>query len=428
MNSEPAMKINVLNISGPRPGSRHFALLASLAVAACGGGGGGGGPTAPEPTVTSMNVNPVGNNPQALMVTLTGTNLTTTGLSVSSPQCTSLTRSSAAVTASDASTAYYQCATTAAASSTVTVTAARSSDNVSLGTASFTIGAPTTVNEALAGDNALPDRGPGLPAVAGTAKYSQTLTVTVKGSNVNQGLDVSSSSCSGMALSVSPPFISTASTAYYRCKANSANGRAQVSVALLSDLANPLFSPQFIVDTPQVTLTVKSGTGTAAKVLGDVVMTLTPNERPVTVDNFLNYVNSGFYNGTIFDLISKTPTPTLMVGGTYVPTSGSPFPILKAANAPIALEAGQGLSNVQWTVAMVHPAVGPDSATSGFYFNLVDNLHLDSDFAVFGTVATGASRDVLNLMAAAACVATPQIASDCLPSPNLIIDSAVQSR
>lgn len=419
------MKTNVLNIRGPRPGTRHFAVLASLAVAACGGGGGGGGPTAPEPTVTSMNVNPVGNNPQALMVTLTGTNLTTTGLSVSSPQCTSLTRSSAAPTASDASTAYYQCATSAAASSTVTVTAARSSDNASLGTASFTIGAPTAVSEATAGDNALPDRGPGLPAVAGTAKYSQALTVTVKGNNVNQGLDVSSSSCSGMALSVSPPFISTASTAYYRCKADSANGRAQVSVALLSDLANPVASPQFIVDTPQVTLTVKSGTGPGAVALGDVVITLKPNETPLTVDNFLSYVNSGFYNGTIFDLVVKRPTPTLILGGSYAPTSGSPPPVPKLAKPAIPLELVQGLSHVQWTVGMDHPSIGPNTATSGFFVNMVDNPQLDADFAVFGNIAAGTG--VLNQMANSTCVVAPQF-SECLPSPNIIIDSAVQSR
>ena len=399
-----AQALNTLAVGKP---TRLVTAIAALLLSACGGGG-GGGVAAPEPTVTAININPVGGSLQSLIVTITGSNLTQ-GLSVTSPQCTTLTRSTL-VPASDASTGYYLCATTAVPASSVQVAAVRSSDGASLGTASFTIGAAPTVTQALAGD----------------AKYSQLMRVTITGSNVNQGLAVSSVSCSGMMLSTSPPFVSTASTAYYQCRVSSANGPAQVIVSPAGDLTTVLANAQFTVAAPQVTLTMKRAVEPPV-LLGTVVMTLDPNKTPLTVDNFLSYVNSGFYNGTIFDFIAKNPTPTLIAGGSYTPTSGSPPPTPKAANAEIPLELVPGQSNVQWAVAMNHPSSGPNTATSGFFINLVDNLHLDPDFAVFGSIAAGPSIDVLNLMATSSCAAVTGF-SVCLPGPNIIIESAVQTR
>lgn len=410
------------------------AVIASVALlTACGGGGGGGGPSGPQPSVTTMNVNPVSADLRTLMVTLTGTNLDA-GLNVTSPACTTLTRSTTAPIVSDAATAYYQCSTTAATGSTVTVTAARSSDGVGIGTASFTLGAAATVSQAVAGEGALPDRGPGQPAVAGTAKYSQTLTVTVTGTNVNQGLEVASSSCSGMALSVTPPFVSSASTAYYRCRANSANGLAQVTVSPVSDNTILLANPQFVVDAPQVTLTMKIDTVP----IGSIVITMNPNATPITVDNFLAYVNSGFYNNTIFhDNVANAPVPGgpstqfIIQGGGFNPTSGLPTPAPKKTNAPIALE--NTLSNLQWSVAMGRESGAPASATSEFFINLADNRGLldaipgdaNSGYAVFGTISAGIS--VVNAMAAAACTQVSGF-STCLPTPNVIIETAVQTR
>lgn len=405
-----------------------LAALTALTLSACGGGGGGGG-GGPEPTVSAMNINPVQLNLQSLMVTIEGTNLAQ-GLTVASPQCTSLTRSTAAPNASDATTAYYQCATTAASSTAVTVTATRSSDGGALKSATFTVGAAPTVVEALAGTGGLPasatDTG-----TAGTAKYGQMMTIEVRGTNVNQGLAVSSSSCGSTTLSNTPPNVSTASTAYYRCRANAASALTQAVITPLADPTAILLSPLFTIPVPQVTLSIKRGAGSSSVVLGNVVMTLAANEAPITVNNFLDYVNTGFYNGTIFDLIVKTPTPTLLAGGTYGPTSGTPKPTTKAANAPIPLEVGQGLSNVQWSVGMDRLPSGVDTATTGFYINMVDNLQLNpvagvGGFAVFGAIDAG-SIAVLNLMAISTCDAVTGF-SDCLPGPNLIIDAAVQTR
>ena len=417
--------------NGPRAGI--FALATAGLLAACGGGGGGGGTGGPQPTVTSMAINPQSADLLNLVVTITGTNLAA-GLNVTSPQCTTLARSTAAPLISDASTAYYRCATTATAPNVVTVSAARSSDGAGIGSATFAIGAASTLASAVAGEGALPDRGPGQPAVAGIAKYSQTLTVTLTGANVNQGLDVSSPSCSGMALSVAPPLVSTASTAYYQCKSTSANGLAQVTIAALSDPTNTLATPQFIVNLPQVTLKLKLD----VVPLGDVVITMDPNLTPISVDNFLAYVNAGFYSNTIFhDNISNTPvpggasTPFIIQGGGYGPTSGLPRPTPKSTNAPIALETTR--SNVQWTVAMAREAGTAASATSQFFINLVDNASLldaipgtpGTGYAVFGEVSAGTS--VVNAMAAAACDSTkPDFI--CLPIPNVIIETAVQTR
>ena len=273
----------------------------------------------------------------------------------------------------------------------------------------------------------------------GTAKYGQLLTVTVTGTNVNQGLDVSSSDCTGMALSVSPPLISTPSTAYYRCTASSANeaGFAQVSItppgAPETALANPLFS----VPLPQVTLTIKADT----VALGTVVLDMDPNATPITVDNFLRYVNSGFYDRTIFHRLIKETVPApfeLIQAGAYAPTSGVPAPATKATQAPIALEfdpAATGVRNRQWSVGMSRlPGNEPDrqnSATAEFYINMIDNPSLDptdvnAGNAVFATI-TSATRSVVTTIANAACTNVPGF-SECLPLPNIIIDTAVQTR
>ena len=414
--------------------SRQLPALATVMLAACGGGGGGGG--GPEPTVATANINPIAGNVQDLMVTLSGTNLAA-GLSVTSPQCTTLTRTTKAPNASDASTAYYRCASTAAAPTTVTVTAARSSDGSALKTATFTVGAAPAVTQALAGEGAVAETLT-QPGVAGNAKYSQLMTVTLTGTNVNQGLSVLSGGCTSMTLSTSPPFISSASTAYYRCKVTTSSGLDQVLVSPANDNTVLLANPRFFTDTPQVTLSLKMGEGTAAIPLGNVVLTLAAAETPQTVDNFLAYVNSGFYNGTIFDYIAKTPapgpTPTLVLGGSYTPTNGIGRPQPKPAGAAIALEVGRGLSNVQWSVGMDHPASGPNTATSGFYINLVNNPQMDPalgspGFAVFGTVDAdpASGRSVLTRVAKSSCEA-PIGFNECLPIPNVIIDSAVQTR
>ena len=119
---------------------------------------------------------------------------------------------------------------------------------------------------------------------------------------------------------------------------------------------------------------------------GNIKIELFADKSPLSVKNFLDYVNSGFYNGTIFHRV----IPGFMVqGGGYTADRKK-----KPANAPIKNEAGNGLKNDRGTIAMARTNV-PDSATSEFFINVVNNSGLNRPspdgfgYAVFGKVLEG---------------------------------------
>lgn len=123
---------------------------------------------------------------------------------------------------------------------------------------------------------------------------------------------------------------------------------------------------------------------------GDIVIELYPERAPITVANFLEYVRSGFYNGTVFHRVIDN---LLIQGGAYT-IDLQPKP----TRASITLESSNGLSNLRGTVAAARTPSKADSATSQFFINVVDNPRLDfssdnSDFtrgfAVFGKVVGG---------------------------------------
>lgn len=128
---------------------------------------------------------------------------------------------------------------------------------------------------------------------------------------------------------------------------------------------------------------------------GELVMELFPAQAPVTVANFLAYVDSGFYNGTLFH---RAEPGFVIQGGGY--TTGL---VRKAATrAPIVLESANGLSNARYTLAMARTSV-PDSATSEFFVNLENNSFLNysaatttpNGYAVFGQVLQTATADTV---------------------------------
>jgi peptidyl-prolyl cis-trans isomerase A (cyclophilin A) len=127
---------------------------------------------------------------------------------------------------------------------------------------------------------------------------------------------------------------------------------------------------------------------------GDIKVELFKNEAPVTVENFLSYVNDGFYDGTIFHRV----IPSFMIqGGGFTPDFAQ-----KPTKAPIKNEANNGLKNDRGTLAMARTQV-VDSATSQFFINLVNNDFLnngarDYGYAVFGKVVDG--MDVVDAIAA----------------------------
>ena len=117
--------------------------------------------------------------------------------------------------------------------------------------------------------------------------------------------------------------------------------------------------------------------------LGDIVVELDAAKAPKTVENFVQYVKVGHYDGTIFHRVIGT---FMIQGGGYTADSSQ-----KPLRPPIPLEAGNGLSNLRGTIAMARTA-DPHSATAQFFINVVDNARLDTfggGYAVFGKVTTG---------------------------------------
>jgi peptidyl-prolyl cis-trans isomerase A (cyclophilin A) len=127
--------------------------------------------------------------------------------------------------------------------------------------------------------------------------------------------------------------------------------------------------------------------------MGDIKIELYPDKAPVTVKNFLSYVNDGFYDGTIFHRV----IPGFMIqGGGFTSDMQQ-----KPTKPPIKNEANNGLKNETGTIAMARTSV-VDSATSQFFINLTYNDFLnhgsrDFGYAVFGKVVEG--MDVVNKIA-----------------------------
>ncbi|WP_406627973.1 peptidylprolyl isomerase A [Pectobacterium carotovorum] len=152
--------------------------------------------------------------------------------------------------------------------------------------------------------------------------------------------------------------------------------RTLVAAAALISLT--AFSPTFAASdtTTRVLLTTSAG---------NIELSLDNQKAPVSVKNFVEYVNNGFYNGTTFHRV----IPGFMVqGGGF---SGEMSQ--KATNAPIKNEADNGLRNQRGTIAMARTS-DKDSATSQFFINVADNAFLDHGqrdfgYAVFGKVVKG---------------------------------------
>ncbi len=128
--------------------------------------------------------------------------------------------------------------------------------------------------------------------------------------------------------------------------------------------------------------------------MGDIIIELNEQAAPVTIKNFLRYVNEGFYDGTIFHRVIYN----FMIQGGGSTTEMEQ----KETHDPIVNEANNGLSNYRGTIAMARTQ-DPDSATAQFFINHVDNEPLDyvenvnPGYAVFGRVTEG--LDVVDAIA-----------------------------
>jgi peptidyl-prolyl cis-trans isomerase B (cyclophilin B) len=121
---------------------------------------------------------------------------------------------------------------------------------------------------------------------------------------------------------------------------------------------------------------------------GDISIELNPEKAPITVANFLQYVEDGFYDGMIFHRVISN---FMVQGGGFDADMQQ-----KATKSPIKNEANNGLSNDEYTIAMARTAV-PDSATGQFFINVKNNDFLNHTaptssgwgYCVFGKVVAG---------------------------------------
>lgn len=145
---------------------------------------------------------------------------------------------------------------------------------------------------------------------------------------------------------------------------------------------------------------------------GEIIIELENDKAPVSVDNFLTYVQEKHYDGTIFHRVIKN----FMIQGGGMDENR----IMKPMRAPIKNEANNGLKNARGTVAMARTS-HIDSATSQFFINVKDNTFLDHGardfgYAVFGKVIQG--MDVVDKIAALPTTSLDE------PRSTVIIESA----
>jgi len=147
--------------------------------------------------------------------------------------------------------------------------------------------------------------------------------------------------------------------------------------ALAAKPAKPAAKPEPVSATPQVEIKTT---------MGNIVVELDHDKAPKSVDNFLGYVRSGFYKGTIFHRV---------IDGFMIQGGGFDEKLhQKPTNKPIPIESKNGLSNARYTIAMARMG-NPDSATSQWFINVNDNTGLDYPgqdgygYAVFGKVVQG---------------------------------------
>jgi len=154
---------------------------------------------------------------------------------------------------------------------------------------------------------------------------------------------------------------------------------------------------------------------------GDIVVTLYPDKAPKSVANFLQYVRDGFYDGTV---MHRAIPGYLVQGGLYTRDLQP-----KRTRPAVPSEADNGLSNLRGTLAVARGA-DPNSGTSQFFFNLVDNRRLDFTgnqsgltwgYTIFGKVTKG--MDVVDKIAALPTRGLGPFAAD-VPNPLVVINSA----
>ena len=243
----------------------------------------------------------------------------------------------------------------------------------------FTIlSALASLISACGGSNGFP------PVVTGvkvqSAQYSKTATIYLGGKDLRSNLLIDTSgTCTN------PTFASNSNTDTLVLNCVVAK-TGDFSLVVQTAEGAAIYSTTINIPLPQVALITAKGS---------ITVELDPTLAPISTNNFLSYVSKGFYRDTLFHRV----IPNFVVQGGGYNTGMVKKP---EQSAPIELESNKGLSNVRGSFAMARTNL-PNSATSEFYINLVDNLSLDyknaanPGYAVFGKVVQG--MDVADAMA-----------------------------
>ena len=160
-----------------------------------------------------------------------------------------------------------------------------------------------------------------------------------------------------------------------------------LSASVLADASIPPVATTKTPDPVKTSVLMKTSAG-------DLVLELDTQAAPETTKNFLQYVDEGFYNNTLFHRVIAN----FMVQGGGFDTDMQEKP----THPPIKNESLNGLKNVRGTIAMARTQ-NPDSASAQFFINVVDNAYLDGSsnkpgYAVFGVVTQG--MDIIEKIAA----------------------------
>jgi len=211
-------------------------------------------------------------------------------------------------------------------------------------------------------------------------QYSRPALILIGGSDLRISMTVESGGAC-----VNPSFSdsSTTSSLVLSCTMTQVG---EIPLTVKDASGKVLYQTSVTVPKPQVLLKTSAG---------DVTLELDPVAAPITVNNFLAYVKSGYYESTLFHRV---------IAGFAVQGGGYITGLVKKPGqlAQITLESNKGLSNLRGTVAMARTSV-PNSAASEFFVNVVTNTFLDYQnaaspgYAVFGTVIQG--LDVIDAIA-----------------------------
>ena len=237
-----------------------------------------------------------------------------------------------------------------------------------------------------------------------TLQYGKSATIYLGGKDLRSNMLVETNGAC-----INPSFASNSTTDLLVLNCT-LKVTGDITLTIKTDAGVVINTTTLTVPLPQVGIVTSAGS---------IVLELDPKAAPITVNNFLNYANSGFYRNTLFH---RVISGFMIQGGGY--TTG----LVKkdGLKDPIVLESNNGLTNLRGTVAMARTN-DPNSATSEFFINHVDNAFLNysttnPDYAVFGKVIQG--MDVVDAIASKPTAVSNGFAD--VPLEDITITAALQ--